>query len=155
MQQQSLVGPPPSSLGDLRNSSSFCASRVQVHMQRSFALLLGCACGCGIYSVLCTRFTINPLTNSILRTCPPRARHVSPSSSTGRHAKSSKPRSTHTFTVLTRSTLSLPYLLALVDVPSISHRSWSLGLRVPRSKPHIRPSPCEHKVDKYPCVFVL
>jgi hypothetical protein len=34
-----------------------------------------------------------------------------------------------------------PCTLALVDVPDVSHRGWSPGLLVPRSKPHVRPSP--------------
>jgi hypothetical protein len=43
--------------------------------------------------------------------------------------------------ILTRSTWSLPCTLALVDVPDVSHRSWSPGLLVPWSKPHVHASP--------------
>jgi hypothetical protein len=56
-------------------------------------------------------------------------------------AKSSEPRSTCAFSVLTRSTRSLPCALTLVDVPDVRHHGWSPGLLVPLSKPHVRPSP--------------
>ena len=46
-------------------------------------------------------------------------------------------------TVLTWSTRSLPCTLALVDVPDVSHYSWSPGLLVHQSKPHVRPSPLQ------------
>jgi len=53
-----------------------------------------------------------------------------------------------TSAVLTWSTRSLPCTLALVDVPDVSHRSWSSGLLVRRSKPHVHPSPLQvHRHD--------
>jgi len=67
-----------------------------------------------------------------LDTCHHRPRSVGPPSLP-------KPRSTHTFTVLTWSTRSLPCTLALVDVLDVSHCGWSPGLLVCQSKPHIHP----------------
>jgi hypothetical protein len=34
-----------------------------------------------------------------------------------------------------------PIYTSLVNVPDVSHRGWSPSLLVPRSKPHVRPSP--------------
>jgi hypothetical protein len=51
-------------------------------------------------------------------------------------------RSTCTSIVLTRSTQSLLHVhLRLSMSPSVRHRGWSPDLLVPRSKPHVRPSP--------------
>ena len=65
---------------------------------------------------------------------------MSPPSLTSRSAKSSEPRLTRTFTVLTWSTRSLPCTLTLVDVLDVSHCGWSPGFLVYQSKSHVFPS---------------
>jgi hypothetical protein len=72
----------------------------------------------------------------------PATRHVSPPSSTAPAPSLPEPHSTCTSAVLTQLTWSLLHVhLRLSMSPDVSHRSRSPGLLVPRSKPHIRPSP--------------
>jgi hypothetical protein len=72
----------------------------------------------------------------------PTTRRVSPPSSTVRLPSLQSHHSTCTSMVLTRSTRSLLHVhLRLSMSPNARHRSWSPGLLVPRSKPHVRPSP--------------
>jgi hypothetical protein len=80
--------------------------------------------------------TTKPSASSVLHTRPRHSTRVT--TLTGRPPSPPEPRSTRTSAVLTRSTRSLPCILALVDVPDVSYCGWSPDLLVPQSKPHVR-----------------
>jgi hypothetical protein len=77
----------------------------------------------------------------LTRVRPPPSLTPSPSFFTWPSSLRQGPRHHRPPSWLDRRRLHHPCTLALVDVSDVSHRGWSPGLLVPRSKPHVRPSP--------------